>query len=609
MKKTKSIKVKNKDIQVFSVVPELNEKQIKKTVNKQVRFLKAIYPWLEELETYSEGAMEIRPIKRDVINLKKDFKKSYNAWHMREKDIAELEEFMLNITGKGYCIYYSSYAFDYHLECYKEDGKKFKKGTVNKQNAIFTTILPIDFDNMTYEEFEEEKAKLTALGIETIDVYSGHGFQSIILLEHKVYDTNLIGDFTKLLDSRGFKVDLSIVDSARILRLPYTFNCKALDPNQTEYYNPINPEIFPTTDINWTEKRYHVQDIFNRISTMENLKDSYKEIDLDTIKIKDIAIESGAPTVTTVKKQREVKELKIKIENTKSKYPMINNFDALPDPIKKMLTNTPNGLRNQTIMFLVPFFRNTLGLNIQTIKQIMVVWGEHCTPKMSRESVEMDVDRIYKKGFKGGFGKYTTELRKAYGYLEFSKYTRNNKIVIPNTIFEDFDVISDGAVKIYLAMKLANSLENIEEFTKEDIQKYADISERTVERNIKDLVSLGYICKRKENRRIGDKYIYYINPYFSSIDGYTMLENGIIELLMMKLTDGELKLYTYMCSMIGRSKGDCWASQKYLAKKIGKAGQSSISKMTDSMVEKKAINKITEIDDDNVKHCKYNLNY
>ncbi|MBQ8997208.1 MAG: hypothetical protein IJ086_00780 [Clostridium sp.] len=606
---SKIIKVKDKDIKVFSVVPELNENQIKKTVNKQVRFLKAIYPWLEELETYSEGAMEIRPIKRDVINLKKDFKKSYNAWHMGEKDIAELEEFMLNITGKGYCIYYSAYAFDYHLDCYKEDGKKFKKGTVNKQNALFTTILPIDFDNMTYEEFAKEKAKLTALGIETIDIYSGHGFQSIILLEHKVYDTNLIGDFTKLLDSRGFKVDLSIVDCARILRLPYSFNCKALDQNQTEYYSEDNPMIYPTTDITWTNKRYEVQDIFNRIATMENLKDSYKGINLDEIKIKDIIIKSEAPTVTTVKKQREVKELKIKIENTKSKYPMINSFDALPDPVKKMLTNTPNGLRNQTIMFLVPFFRNTLGLNIQTIKQIMFVWGEHCSPRMSKEAVEIDVDRIYKKGFKGGFGKYTTELKKAYGYLEFNKYTRNNKIVIPNSLFEDFDVICDGAIKIYLAMKLANSLENIEEFTKEDIQKYADISERTVERNIKDLVGLGYICKRKENRRLGDKYIYYINPYFSSIEGYTMLENGIIELLMMKLTDGELKLYTYMCSMIGRSKGDCWASQKYLAKKIGKAGQSSISKMTDSMVEKKAINKITEIDDDNVKHCKYNLNY
>ena len=152
---SKNIKVKDKELKVFSEVPQLNEKQIKRTVEKQVRFLKAIYPWLENLEEYNDGAMELRPIKRDIVNLKKDFKKSYNAWHMGDKDIKELEDFMMNITGKGYCIYYSAYAFDYHLDCENEDGKKFKKGTVNKQNSLFTTILAIDFDGMSYEEFEK----------------------------------------------------------------------------------------------------------------------------------------------------------------------------------------------------------------------------------------------------------------------------------------------------------------------------------------------------------------------------------------------------------------------------------------------------------------------
>ena len=494
-------------------------------------------------------------------------------------------------------------------EIESEDGKKFKKGTVNKQNALFTTILAIDFDGMSYEEFAKEKAKLTALDIETIDIFSGHGFQSIILLEHKVYDKNLLRDFTKLLESRGFKVDSSIVDSARLLRLPYTFNCKGMDPKQSEYYDKHNPEIFPTTDINWTEKRYHVQDIFKKISSMENLKDSYIEKNLDEINIKDIvAIDTEIPTITTPKKQRQVKELKIKIENTKSHYPMISDFDKLPDPVKKMLTETPQGLRNQTIMFLVPFFRNTLGLNIQTIKQIMVVWGEHCTPKMTQEAVETDVDRIYKKGFKGGFGKYTVELRKAYGYLEFNKYTRNNKIIIPNAIFNDFDVISDGAIRIYLSMKLAKSLDDLKELTKEDIQKYADISERTVERNMKDLVSMGYVCKRKENRRLGEKYIYYINPYFSTIEGYTMIENSLVKLMLQELTDGESKLYIYLCKMIGSSKNECWSSQKYIAKNIGKT-QQGISLITDKLSEKRYIKKTTLITDDNIKVCTYNLNY
>ena len=301
-------------------------------------------------------------------------------------------------------------------------------------------------------------------------------------------------------------------------------------------------------------------------------------------------------------------KLKIKIENTKSHYPMISDFDKLPDPVKKMLTETPQGLRNQTIMFLVPFFRNTLGLNIQTIKQIMVVWGEHCTPKMTQEAVETDVDRIYKKGFKGGFGKYTVELRKAYGYLEFNKYTRNNKIIIPNAIFNDFDVISDGAIRIYLSMKLAKSLDDLKELTKEDIQKYADISERTVERNMKDLVSMGYVCKRKENRRLGEKYIYYINPYFSTIEGYTMIENSLVKLMLQELTDGESKLYIYLCKMIGSSKNECWSSQKYIAKNIGKT-QQGISLITDKLSEKRYIKKTTLITDDNIKVCTYNLNY
>ena len=90
MTKNKNIKVKDKQLQVFATVPQLNEKQIKRTVEKQVRFLKAIYPWLENLEEYNDGAMELRPIKRDIVNLKKDFKKSYNAWHMGDKDIKGL---------------------------------------------------------------------------------------------------------------------------------------------------------------------------------------------------------------------------------------------------------------------------------------------------------------------------------------------------------------------------------------------------------------------------------------------------------------------------------------------------------------------------------------
>lgn len=614
----KKIKVKDKEIRTLNLVPKLNEKQVDRITQKQVDFLTTIHPWLKDLDKHNDGALEVRPIRRDKEL--KYYARSYNAWHMDEKDKLELNKFNENLTGKGYCMYYSAYAFDYHLDCLKNDGKKFQKGKINNKNALFTCILPIDFDGMEYEEFAKEKAKLTALDIETIDIFSGHGFQSIILLEHRVYDKNIIGDFTNLLISRGFKADSNIVDCARVLRLPYTFNCKSLDPSQTEYYDPISPEIYPTVDIAWTERRYNAQDIFNKIATLEKIRtfeDETEKIKLiEEVKIKPIRSDTDRnegqvlETVTTIKKQKKTRELQIKLENTKLQYPALKGkFDKLPLAIQKMLSETPQGLRNQTIMFLVPFFRNSLGLNIQTIMEIMITWGEHCKPSMPASAVEQDVNRIYKKGFKGFSGKYTKELSKQFGYVDFNEFKRDNKIIIQNAIFEDFDVISDAGVKIYLAMKLAQSLDNIQEFTKKDIEKYANISERTIERNTKDLVNMGYINKRRTNRRIGEKYIYYINPYISTTTGYTIIQNGIAEILMQKLNDSELKLFLYICRMIGQSDEPCWATQKYLAEKVGKKSHTTISKLTDSMDEKRVIDKIIVEDNDFIRHCKYTLKY
>ena len=119
---------------------------------------------------------------------------------------------------------------------------------------------------------------------------------------------------------------------------------------------------------------------------------------------------------------------------------------------------------------------------------------------------------------------------------------------------------------------------------------------------------MGYICKRRENRRLGEKYIYYINPYFSTIEGYTMIENSLVRLMLKELTDGESKLYIYLCKMVGSSKNECWSSQKYIAKNIGKT-QQGVSLITDKLSEKRYIKKTTLITDENMKVCTYNLNY
>lgn len=580
------------NIKIFDSVPNFSDLQIEKQLNKQIKFLKLIYPWLTE-ENYHDGCIELRPIRRER---KAKYARSYNTWRLGEKDINSLRDFLKLINGQGYCLYYSLFAFDYTKTNEKQKGK------INKDNALFTSVLGADFDNITFEEFKLEKEKFTKLGIETIDVFTGHGFQSIILLKEKIYDKEIIKKFTKLLISKGIKADLAIVDCARIFRMPFSFNCKSLDPKNKHF----NEGIKPTTIINLTEKRYNFIDIFAKLNTLDTVVEDYEqltELDIKSIETKPVSV---AEKKIQLDKIKEIKN--IKIENLNSMYGELIDIERLPEPMQKMLQGSQIGLRNKVMLFIIPFLRNSLGLNIQTIKGILTIWGSLCTPSLNKEYIEKETDRIYKYGFSGRQGKYTEELRKAYGYLEFNKFTRKNKILIPNSVFEDYDVISDGAVKIYLAMKLVEQVEGIKEFTKQDIQQSANIAERTLERNIKDLVAMGYVCKRKSNRRQGEQYIYYINPYFSSINGFTMLENILVKSMLNELTDGEMKLYSYLCMMIGSTKNDCWASQKYLAKKIGKKGHNSISYMTDELVKKQYITK-KSIEKDNIKHCIYNLNY
>jgi hypothetical protein len=592
--------LKEKKAVKFCTVPVFNEIQLDKQVAKQVRFLKAIYPFLEDEENWNEGCIELRPLKRDGDI--KGYIRSYNAWHMQEKDIEALKKFLGMLNGKGFCLYYSIFAFDYKKEV-SRNGKIYEKGKINNENAMFTTVLVMDFDNITSEEFKKEKQKLIDLDIETIDIFTGHGFQSIILLSEKVTDKEILKKFTNLMLAKGFKVDEALVDPARVGREPYSFNCKALD-KKSKYYDEFVTEIFATTDVAWTDKRYHIVDVFEKINSMKDVIPQIKELTHIDIK----SITTAPITKTEQKKQVAQKNEtnKIKIENLKHVYHMIK-YEKLPEPIKHMLSGSRDGYRNQVVLFLIPFLRNSLGLNIQTIKQVMTLWGERCIPNLDQSFVEVEVNRVYEYGFKSKFGKYTEKLVSEYGFLEFTKYTRLNKIVIPNAIFDDFDVISDGAVRIYLALKLAESIDGITEFTKKDIQKYANIGERTIERNIKHIVNMGYICKRRTNRRMKEEYVYSINTHFSVTAGFTMLENSVVTLMLIQLTDGEMKVYSYLCRMVSDAKNDCWASQKYIAKQVRKT-QQGVALITEKLMEKKYINKKTE-EKNGFKHCIYNLNY
>ena len=92
-------------------------------------------------------------------------------------------------------------------------------------------------------------------------------------------------NFTELILRKGFDVDPAIVDCARVMRMPYSFNCKELD-SRNSYHSKSNPKVIKTALVEITEKRYAVKDIFDRIGNLPDnpLEEKLKVVNFDILK-------------------------------------------------------------------------------------------------------------------------------------------------------------------------------------------------------------------------------------------------------------------------------------------------------------------------------------
>ncbi len=230
-----------------------NETQLRVQVRKIIEFLKLIKPHL--LQTgFRETASELRHLKRDKDSTAY-IHNSFNAYRLDSSDEEALLNYMRKINGEGFCLYYGVFDFD----------KSSGSNRVNNKNAVFTTLLPIDFDNISEGQYLQVKDTLNKLGLKTVDISTGHGYQMIILLNHKVHDKEILKKFTNLLLSKGFPCDAAITDAARIMRLPFTFNCKCLD-KASKYYGKEEP--IPIRLIDAPEDRYSLDYVLGQLNTL-----------------------------------------------------------------------------------------------------------------------------------------------------------------------------------------------------------------------------------------------------------------------------------------------------------------------------------------------------
>lgn len=165
-------------------------------------------------------------------------------------------------------------------------------------------------------------------------------------------------------------------------------------------------------------------------------------------------------------------------------------------------------------------------------------------------------------------------------------------VIIPNEFIDNYGVLSDTSVKIYLMMKAYGSLEDITEWTQDDIVRVCKIDQASFESNIVELINMGYVVF-KDYAPLSN--IYYINERYNT--SLNVTEFGHFSLIQMVdkscapdaiLSDGEIKLYTYLYKMADSNNSNY--SREEIAKNIGKTVD-VVSELIESLINKKYIRK------------------
>lgn len=574
-------------VEEYERLPRLTEEEVKEQAEGIFNFLKLTHPYIEDKKIfYKSGlapeeqinadsvAIEIRALRRDRPD--RPYYRSFKLYRFAETELQRLYKFLLELNSKEipYCLYYSVYCFDNNIMAVNKQGKKSESwnNKIAINNAIATQVLVMDFDDITEDEFMLERIKLARLGIETLDVFSGHGFQSIILLNEMIEDKDLLKRFTNLMLNKGFKVDHKIKDCARIMRLPFTYNSKELSKT-----NIKNPTILKTFIYSNTEERYNLEYVLERLEGLESVTESQKTI--EEIEIKEIE-EKVKTEVITENKVRNVIQLKDSLEDlTYNKerlaelYTMLD-IESLPEPILKMLEGFRMGYANSMLLFLTMYLKEQ-GYPKSTIIKAMQILAEQdrFNYAWNKNVVKLEVNRFYYSSYDWR-SIFTTELQ-GFGYVEYSLKDKST-LIINNYVFNNLNKISSSAFYIYLKLLLKQDMTGQKVFTINEICEAVGYKRRAIFKHLDDLVKVKLIDKKRKNRRSGEEYLYYLSIFTVDNIGFTKISKGSIKLLLnmvdfKQINQTQLTICMYFKHICYGGKTEANIGQESLANALGVA--------------------------------------
>ena len=559
-----------------------------------VDFLSKVHPELTN-NSFQNSCVELRPINRsNEFNIR--LNRSLNLWRLDKNAIDRLRDYLFKHNGQPYCMYYSVFAFDYQKEAYTKTGKKAIKGKITTDSALMAHELVIDFDRISYMEFKELVKRFSEIDLEGIWVFTGHGYQLHILLDNPIYNDGELYKLVYLFRAKGFMCDPACVDSARLMRLPFTYNCKcfANEEYDNEFNNPPLCKI-----VKETNKRFSVSFIVEKLCALPTVNEDDEKYYINGQQGNK---KTQAFTSATAEDTKEPDRALVPLNGEDDialqmvEYPPFLIMDDLPEPIVKMLKLTPMGYRNSALGLMIKYFKQYLLFGKEQIYNVLRVWAEYaCEPSYNQMDFIKDFERLYQ----GGGLNFSSELARKFGYINFENLIqlhRDNKVFISNTVFQSMDVIDGNVLRAYLGVKILEhgNMEGDEFSTPITINAIADVtgmSLRTLKRVLPMAKSLKLLYVSPGAKRKGESNTYHCNRINDSDAGFKALSVNDLEVYLsqsarLRLSNNELKLYMFMLYKFYTKD---WAmSLKKLGQSIGCA-ESSVSALVATLQKKRYI--------------------
>lgn len=505
------------------------------------------------LNTHTIGdkeRIEIRALYRNP-EVNNSYFGSFTVTDFNDYNKKQLYEFLSEINKErvSCCIYYSVY-------CYTGTQNR-----INSKNASSTNALVADFDHISKAEYDKIYTRFIDLNIvPNYSIFSGHGFQTVWIID-KSYDTDLLNRFTSLLIQNGFPVDPSIKDSARIMRMPFTNNCKELATNDG---STIRTYIYKQEKI---QSRPY-QQIFNNLQQCSSC-------------LKEVEVKNNIKTENAKIGKSDI----IKIYN-------FNKQETFPEHIFEMLKGFRPSEYNNMHMYLVLFFKNR-GYSLEKINDIMLTISKMDTYNYSYYKPEFilnETKRFYNSNYSiASFrNKFTS-----FGNIDFDN-SNIGKLKISNYIFEMG--LNSKMMFLYVAMLLDSESLFKSQFTINDLSNLINRSECQTAKTLNELCNYKVKLvdkKSNESKQKGCKYTYRINGYSrKSNQGFTMFDISFIKYLINLVLDNEISetemaicLYIKKCLI---NNDTLCLSQETIGSKIG-VSQQHISRSIKNCVQKNII--------------------